>query len=125
MIEIKNIYKTKKLSTLKLWGIVLSKVQVDPVYRMVWSTISKEDLDEAGASSEETGSIIDDLLTNAPGAEIIFLVKHNDQGYTSVSMRSTSTSIDVGKICAQFGGGGHKRFNSGAGRKFSAYNPIK
>jgi len=46
---IKNIYKTKKLSTLKLWGIVLSKVQVDPVYRMVWSAVGREDLKEAGA----------------------------------------------------------------------------
>ena len=46
---IRHIYKTKKLSTLKLWGIVLSKVQVDPIHRMVWSTISKEDLAEAGA----------------------------------------------------------------------------
>jgi phosphoesterase RecJ-like protein len=51
---IKNIYKTKKLSTLKLWGIILSKVQVDPVHRIVWSTISKEDLKEANADPTET-----------------------------------------------------------------------
>ncbi|MBN2087393.1 bifunctional oligoribonuclease/PAP phosphatase NrnA [Candidatus Peregrinibacteria bacterium] len=106
---IKNIYKTKKLSTLKLWGIVLSKVQVDPEYRMVWSTISKEDLAEADAESNESESIIDDLLTNAPGAEVIMLIKYNEEGYVSVSMRSTSNAIDVGKICADMGGGGHVR----------------
>ncbi|MBN2095968.1 DHH family phosphoesterase [Candidatus Peregrinibacteria bacterium] len=105
---IKNIYKTKKLSTLKLWGIVLSKIQVDPVHRMVWSAISKEDLQEADASSEETEGIIDDLLTNAPGAEIIFLIKHNPD-CVSVSMRSTGSQIDVGKLCAEMGGGGHAR----------------
>ena len=71
---IKNIYKTKKLSTLKLWGIVLSKIQVDPAYRMVWSTISKEDLQEADANPDETEGILDDLLTKAPGADIIFLI---------------------------------------------------
>ncbi|MBU1017907.1 DHH family phosphoesterase [Patescibacteria group bacterium] len=105
---IKNIYKTKKLSTLKLWGIVLSKIQVDPVHRMVWSAISQEDLQEADAVSEETEGIIDDLLTNAPGAEIIFLIKHNPD-CVSVSMRSTGNQIDVGKLSAEMGGGGHAR----------------
>ena len=107
---IKNIYKTKKLSTLKLWGIVLSKVQVDPIYRMVWSTISREDIKEAGASPDESEGIIDDLLSNAPGAEVIMLIKDNEKdGYISVSMRSTTNSVDVGKISAEMGGGGHVR----------------
>jgi phosphoesterase RecJ-like protein len=106
---IKNIYKTKKLSTLKLWGMVLSKVQVDALYRMVWSTITKEDLLEAGAASEETGDIIDDLLSNAPGAEVIMLIKYHEEGYVSVSMRSTTNAVDVGKISSEMGGGGHVR----------------
>lgn len=106
---IKNIYKTKKLSTLKLWGIILSKVQVDPVYRMVWSSINKEDLTDSGASSDESEGIIDDLLTNAPGAEVIFLIKYNEEGYVSISFRSTSNQIDVGSFCAENGGGGHIR----------------
>lgn len=105
---IKHIYKTKKLSTLKLWGIILSKVQVDPAHRMVWSTISKDDLQEAEADSGETEGIIDDLLTNAPGAEIIFLIKQNTD-YVSVSLRSTSNQVDVGQLSADNGGGGHVR----------------
>lgn len=118
---IKNIYKTKKLSTLKLWGIALSKVQVDPVYRMVWTTISQDDFREAGATSEETGSIIDDLLTNAPGAEVIFLIKPLDDRTVSISMRSTSNQIDIGRFCGQMGGGGHVRaagFKVSDGRSF-------
>ena len=118
---IKNIYKTKKLSTLKLWGSVLSKVKVDPIYRMVWSTISEEDFRESGAKPEESEGVVDDLLTNAPGAEVIFLVKYNDKNLTSVSMRSTSNQIDVGKITTELGGGGHIRaagFKVRDGRSF-------
>jgi phosphoesterase RecJ-like protein len=107
---IKNIYKTKKLSTLKLWGIVLSKVQVDPMHRMVWSTISKDDIQEADAEPDESEGIIDDLLSNAPGAEVIMLIKENKkEGYISVSMRSTTNAVDVGKITSEMGGGGHVR----------------
>ena len=107
---IKNIYKTKKLSTLKLWGTVLSKVQVDPIHRMVWSTIGKEDLQEASADADESEGIIDDLLSNAPGAEVIMLIKNNvKENYVSVSMRSTTNAVDVGKIATEMGGGGHIR----------------
>lgn len=105
---IKNIYKTKKLSTLKLWGIILSKVQVDPLHRMVWSTISQDDLQVSDADPDETEGIIDDLLSNAPGAEVIFLIKYN-ASYISVSMRSSGSHIDVGAFCAENGGGGHAR----------------
>ncbi len=106
---IKNIYKTKKLSTLKLWGTVLSKVETDPIHRLVWSSISQNDLKETGASAEESEGIIDELLSNAPGAEIIMLFKYHEEGYTSVSMRSTTNSADVGKIATEMGGGGHIR----------------
>ncbi len=106
---IKNIYKTKKLSTLKLWGTVLSKVQTDPIYRIVWSSINKNDLLEAGASSEESENIIDELLSNAPGTEVIILFKYNDEGYVSASMRSTTNGVDVGEICSEMGGGGHMK----------------
>lgn len=106
---IRNIYKTKKLSTLKLWGIILSKIQVDPLHRMVWSTITKEDLQEAGAQPDESEGIIDDLLSNAPGAEVMILIKYNEENLISVSMRSNTNAVDVGKIAAEMGGGGHVR----------------
>jgi bifunctional oligoribonuclease and PAP phosphatase NrnA len=105
---IKQFFKTKKLSTLKLWGEILSKVQVDPIHRMVWSSINSDDLKEADAQPEEAEGIIDDLLNNAPGAEVIFLIKQSKE-YISVSMRSTNNSVDVGRFCTENGGGGHVR----------------
>ena len=71
---------------------------------------------------EESDGIIDDLLSNAPGAEIILLMKYNPEAdYTSVSMRSTTNQADVGKIAASMGGGGHVRaagFKVRDGRSF-------
>lgn len=117
---IKHFFKTKKLSTLKLWGMILSKVQVDPLHRMVWSTINHEDFVESEAEPEETEGIIDDLLSNAPGAEIIFLIKQNPD-YVSISTRSTANGIDVGKLCTENGGGGHPR---AAGFKVPGRRPF-
>lgn len=104
---IQQIYKTKKLSTLKLWGQTLSKIQVDPVHRLVWSSITKNDLNEAGAHPDESEGIIDELMSNAPGAEVVLLLKDNLNGMLGGSLRTTSASIDASKIAQIFGGGGH------------------
>ena len=118
---IQNIYKTKKLSTLKLWGRVLAKIEEDPIHRLVWSSITKEDLQETGATPEEAEGLIDELMTNAPGAEIVALIKNSLDGLMSVSLRSTSIAIDTLPIANRFGGGGHKQA-SGFKQKGSNFN---
>ncbi|MFC1615516.1 bifunctional oligoribonuclease/PAP phosphatase NrnA [Patescibacteria group bacterium] len=104
---IKNVYKTKQLSQLKLWGRVLSKIQVDEPNRIVWSTVSQQDFKDTGSTENETGDIIDELMTNAPGAEIVLLIKEFGDGTISGSIRTTNPTIDASKIAESFGGGGH------------------
>ncbi|MBI4232748.1 DHH family phosphoesterase, partial [Candidatus Peregrinibacteria bacterium] len=87
---IQFIYKTKQLSQLKLWGRVLSKIQTDDEHRLVWSVVSQQDFRDTGSSEEEIGDIIDELMTNAPGAEIILLLKEKKENSISVSIRTTS-----------------------------------
>jgi phosphoesterase RecJ-like protein len=104
---IQHIYKTKNLTMLKLWGRVLTKIQYDPLYRMVWSTISKADFKETESHADETGDIIDELMTNAPGADIVLLIKEREDGVISCSVRTTSQSVDASGIAEMFDGGGH------------------
>lgn len=104
---IQYIYKTKQLSQLKLWGRVLSKIQTDEKHHIVWSVVSQQDFRDTGSNEDETGDIIDELMTNAPGAEVILLIKEKKDNYISVSIRTTSASIDAAAIAEKFGGGGH------------------
>jgi len=104
---IQHIYKTKNLTTLKLWGRVLTQIQFDPLYKIVWSTISKKDFEQTQSTSDETGDIIDELMTNAPGADVILLIKEKGEGTISCSVRTTSQSIDASAIAEIFDGGGH------------------
>lgn len=106
---IKHIYKTKRLSTLKLWGRILSKIQFDKTNKIVWSTVTREDFEETGSESEETGGIIDELITNAPGAEIFILLKYKDIGLYSGSVRTIDPKVNASDLAHMFGGGGHKQ----------------
>jgi bifunctional oligoribonuclease and PAP phosphatase NrnA len=106
---IKHVYKTKSLSALKLWGKVLSDIQFERENHFVWSTITQRDLLETGAKMEESGAIIDELLNNAPGAEVVILLKEKAPGLLSASVRTTTAEVDASAIAGMFGGGGHKR----------------
>jgi len=106
---IQSVYKTKPLSTLKIWGRALNQIQIDKQARIVWSTISKEDLSEMGATSKETHGILDDLISTIPDADVYVLFTELEEGGLKASMRST-TVIDASVLAAQtFGGGGHPR----------------
>lgn len=113
---IQHIYKTKQLSQLKLWGRLLSKIQTDEKYKIVWSTVTQQDFKETQSKEEETADIIDELMTNAPGAEVVVLLKEKSDGVISGSIRTTSPSVDASAIAEMFGGGGH---NQAAGFRLS------
>lgn len=104
---IQHVYKTKELSTLKLWGRILSKINVDEEYKIVWSKVSRKDFEDTGSKEEQTGDVIDELMTNAPGAEVVLLLKEKSNGLISGSIRTTSPAIDSSEIAEYFGGGGH------------------
>lgn len=106
---IQHIYKTKPLSTLKIWGRALNRIQMDPAARIVWSSISKEDLLEMEATSKETHGILDELISTIPDADVHVMFTEVETGGFKASMRSTA-AIDVSKLAAQaYGGGGHAR----------------
>lgn len=106
---VQHIYKTKPLSTLKIWGRALNKIQIDRSAGIVWSAVSKEDLAEMEAGSKETAGILDELISTIPDAQLHILFTETEKGELKASMRS-SASIDSSALAGQlFGGGGHPR----------------
>lgn len=106
---IQHIYKTKQLSTLRLWGRVLTNIRIEKPYRLLWSVITRKDLAETGSKADETGGIIDELMSNAPDIDIVMLLKEKDDGQLSGSIRTLAEGVDASEIAAFFGGGGHAK----------------
>ncbi len=115
---IQHMYKTKPLSTLRIWGRALNGIQVDAGARIVWSAVSKEDLRELDATSKETAGILDELISTIPDADVHALFTELEDGGFKASLRS-SPAIDVNVAASRlFSGGGHAR---AAGFKVKQY----
>ena len=106
---IQHIYKTKQLNSLKLWGKILSKIQVNPNHRMLWTSLTQEDLSEFGTNNEAKGDIIDELLSNAEEADLVLLLEERPGNILHGSIRITSEDLDGTVIAQKFGGGGHAK----------------
>jgi phosphoesterase RecJ-like protein len=70
---IKNLYQTKTIGTLKLWGRALMRLKSDPGTKIVWSLLTRDDFITSGAEEEELPEVIDELIANSPEAETVVL----------------------------------------------------
>lgn len=101
---IKHIYKTKKLSTLKLWGKILGNVKNDPIFRFLWSSISYKDIPENKNALAEVIQLMDSLLSNTPGAEIIVMLFEDADQYVHTYIKTINQSIDPTMLISLLGG---------------------
>lgn len=76
---VQNLYKNKKLSTLKLWGDVLSNLQNHAQSKFVWSTVTRENFVRAGAKINDLNDIFDDLILTSPEAKVVLLLHEHPE----------------------------------------------
>jgi phosphoesterase RecJ-like protein len=101
------VYKSRPLTTLKLNALSLADMRVEADGRLVWSTVTRKMLNEAGAEMAEAEGIIDNL-NSIGGLDLAILFKEVGDRMTKISVRSRG-AVDAAALTAEFGGGGHLR----------------
>ena len=102
----RNVYDSNNMGRLKLFGAVLSTMQIDASARVAIVHVDHEMARSAGGTYEDTEGLVNLPLTVKEIEAVVFF-KQLEGGQYRVSMRSKG-DIDVGAIAKQFGGGGHK-----------------
>jgi phosphoesterase RecJ-like protein len=102
----RNVYDSNNMGRLKLFGAVLSAMQLDPTGRVAIVYLDHDMAREAGGTYEDTEGLINLPLTVKEIEAVVFF-KQNEGDQYRVSMRSKG-EIDVGAIAKEFDGGGHK-----------------
>ncbi len=101
------LYRTKPNPQLRLFGIVLARLESALDGRLVWATLEPDDMVASGAAPEHSEGIID-LLAQSSSAEVAILFR--DMGErTRISTRTRDGGVDAIELTRMFGGGGHPR----------------
>jgi phosphoesterase RecJ-like protein len=104
---VKEITGSRNVGALKLVGLALSRVKVDHDLGLATSVIRKEDLELLGVTSGLGGVV--NIINSIPGTRAAVLFTELPNGEIKGSVRTETEGVDVGKIAALFGGGGHKK----------------
>jgi phosphoesterase RecJ-like protein len=102
----RNVYDSNNMGRLKLFGSVLSTMQIDVSGRIAIVYLDHEMARAAGGTYEDTEGLINLPLTVKEIQAVVFF-KQNEGDEYRVSMRSKD-AIDIGAVAKEFGGGGHR-----------------
>jgi phosphoesterase RecJ-like protein len=100
------IFDSNNLGRLKLFGAVLSKMELDATGRVATVYVTQKLADDCGGTYEDTEGIVNLPLT-VKEIEAVAFFKEAGPDDWRVSMRSKG-DVDVNAIAKEFGGGGHK-----------------
>jgi phosphoesterase RecJ-like protein len=102
----RNVYDSNNMGRLKLFGAVLSAMQIDATGRIAIVYLDHEMARAAGGTYEDTEGLINLPLTVKEIQAVVFFKQDKADQYR-VSLRSKG-DIDIGAVAKSFGGGGHK-----------------
>jgi len=100
------LFEQSSVGYLKLLGVALERLQLDPSASLVWTYLTQADLSSSGVDITETDDLID-VVRTASEADVACVLKQQRDGRFKVSLRSRGAT-DVGAIALANGGGGHR-----------------
>jgi bifunctional oligoribonuclease and PAP phosphatase NrnA len=100
------VFDSNSLGRLKLFGAVLSRMDLDASGRLATLSVDRQLLADSHATYEDTDGLINQPLTVKRIQAVVFFKEIGHEDWR-VSMRSKG-NIDVNAVARQFGGGGHK-----------------
>ncbi len=100
-----EFFKQKSFEKTKLFWIALEKTQKNQNWKIIYTSLSKEDFKKAWATNQDTNWIID-MMINIKWAEIAFIIYTLNNWENKTSFRSKN--FNVWKLCEKFWGWWHK-----------------
>ncbi len=101
----KQVFETNDIRYLRLLADVLSRVAQVPEASLVWTVVTRKDLEAHGIGMDATEGLIDLVRTDG-ASDVAAVLKEQPEGGFKVSLRSKGAT-DVGQLASRLGGGGH------------------
>jgi phosphoesterase RecJ-like protein len=102
----RHVYDSNNIGRLRLFGTVLSAMQLDATGRIAMVYLDHAMARAAGGTYEDTEGLINLPLTVKEIQAVVFFKQIEGEQYR-VSLRSKG-DVDIGAVATEFGGGGHK-----------------
>lgn len=104
---VRQCFFTSSIPKLRLWGRAMARIEQNSQGSGIVSTVlTREDIAECGAHADDIEGLVN-FLNAIPGVPALLLLTDLHNGVVKGSFRTRNQSIDVSKLAALLGGGGH------------------
>ena len=101
----RNLFEMKSKTALAAEAFAMENVKYLCGGKISYVRITEADKERCGFEDEDTYDVIN-VIRRVEGVKVAILARERTPGVYKISTRSTG-DIDMAKICAMFGGGGH------------------
>lgn len=85
---INHLYRSRNISSLKLWGKILNNLKSENNDNLIWSKLNLADLGEIKYNNGELDDIVDELIASIPNAKIIVIFFEEEKNKTKILIYS-------------------------------------
>jgi bifunctional oligoribonuclease and PAP phosphatase NrnA len=100
-----KLFENKSLSQVRTLASLLSRIEQRG--SIGWASVSREDLRKNSAEPGDLEGLVDSIKI-LDGIKVAVLFQELKENTVKIGLRSKDKRVDVNKIAALFGGGGHK-----------------
>jgi len=105
---IQKTWYNKSLSSMKLWGLAMSKLTLNKKYNIAFSVLTLEEI-QAYQADEDVFTNIVAFMSNLSDAKGVLLLREEAGGKIKGSLRTSQPDGDISQLAQAFGGGGHPK----------------
>lgn len=95
---VSELYRTKNIETLRLWGRTLARLRTDSANHLAWALLTQQDFIAAGAKEEDLNGVLEDVIGASPEISTSFILHESDHESIRGVMH-THTTIDLFSLC--------------------------
>ncbi len=85
---VENLFRTRSVETLRLWGRALARLKSHEHSRLVWTLLGRSDFMHAGANEDDLPDVVDELIASSPHAKVVILMYEDREGNVCAILRA-------------------------------------
>ena len=100
---VNNLYRTKTVGALKLWGRTLARLKNDALAQLAWSVIPKTDFERSGGSIEDLAGVMDELMAAIPKMKLTLLIAEDPHApVIRIFARAIDRHLDARQLLSRY-----------------------
>ncbi|MFH0891373.1 MAG: DHH family phosphoesterase [Candidatus Falkowbacteria bacterium] len=107
---VNQLYRSRSLDVLKLWGRVLARLTATMDNSLVWSVLTEMDFQKTNTGENDLPEVIDELIINIPQAKIVLLIYEYGPEKNTQAMIYSIKNINSLNLVKKFSPVGTKNF---------------